>query len=351
MTALELSLRKQLILSAVVRHHINTGEPISSKALCELLDIGLSSATIRNELFELCELGYLEQPHTSAGRIPTGLGYRTYVTHLMKPERVSNSTKNAIDSLLDAISADPENFPSTAGEVLSNITGLPVLLATVPRDDAYVKRVELLPVSRRVMMLLMITSDGMARSRVCRCGYDLTADVLMLFDRIISVNVIGTNLSVLNAEFLKKLIIQVGSSGVAIVSLLSATFEMIDDIRRSTVKLRGEAALYDKYRSEVVARRLMDFITRRDAVLSIMSSIDKPVDVVFGSDTEIDELRDSGMVVARFKSGDNDLGRVGVFGPTRMSYEEIIPSVHYFADRLSAIMTQALRDMEDQNGN
>ena len=344
---MELSLRKQLILAAVVKYHIDTGEPISSKALCELLDIGLSSATIRNELFELCEMGYLEQPHTSAGRIPTGNGYRTYVTHLMKPDRVSDETRQAIDSLLEGISADPENFPSTAGEVLSNITGLPVIFATMSKEDAYVKRVELLPVARRVLMMVIITSDGMARSRVCRCGYDLTGEVLARFDRTVSARVVGTELCALTPDFLQKLLLEVGSDGFAIISLLTALFEMIDDVRRSQIKLRGESTLFDKYQSELVARRLLDFITRRDAVLSIMSAIDKPVQVVLGSETSIDELRESGMVVARFKTGDNDLGRVGVIGPTRMSYQEIIPSVHYFANRLSAIMTQALKDMED----
>lgn len=348
---MELSLRKQLILSAVVKHHIDTGEPMSSKAICELLDMGLSSATIRNELFELSEQGYLEQPHTSAGRIPTGKGYRTYVTQLMKPDEISEESKLAIDSLLDSISADPENFPTTAGELLSELTGMPVLLATIPKNNSYVKRIELLPVSRRVMMLLMITSDGLARSRICRCRYDITASTLSLYDRLISVNIIGTELELITRQFINGIFKAVGRADAALAELLGTTFEMIDDIRRSTVKLQGEAALYDRYRSEVTARRLLDFITRRDAILSIMSSVDKPVDVVFGSDTSIDELKDSGMIVARYHAGDNDLGRVGIIGPTRMSYSEMLPSVHYFAKRLSAIMTQALEDMEDQNGN
>lgn len=348
---MELSLRKQIILSAVVKHHIETGEPISSKAVCELIDMGLSSATIRNELYELCELGYLEQPHTSAGRVPTGKGYRTYVNHLMKPESVSSATKHAIDSLLEEISTDPENFPTTAGEVLSNITGMPVLLATVPMEDAYVKRIELLPVSRRVLMLLMITSDGMARSRVVRCNYDISAQMLAVFDKVVSAQIIGTEITELTKGFFKQLVFDLGVSAGAIASLLTATYEMIEDIKNSTVQLQGESALYNKYRNELAARRLLDFITRRDAVLSVMSSVDSPIGVVFGSDTSIDELKDSGMIIARFTAGNNDLGRVGVIGPTRMSYQEIIPSVQYFANRLSAIMTQALKDMEDPNGN
>ena len=119
---MELSERKQKILAAVVEQYIKTGEPVGSKVLLDLLDMSVSSATIRNEMSDLVMMGYLDQPHTSAGRVPTGQGYRYYVDNLMKSTQLSDETRRLIDAGVETGAGDPERLLEHAGEVLAYLT-------------------------------------------------------------------------------------------------------------------------------------------------------------------------------------------------------------------------------------
>lgn len=344
---MELSTRKKQILAAIVKTYIETGEPVGSKALSQVLDLGLSPATLRNEMSELSELGYLEQPHTSAGRVPTSAGYRLYIQQLMRPAEPDPQTKAAIDDALEQTVSDPERMVGTAGQVLADLTGLPALSATVANESASVKRVETIPMGRRSVLLVMITSDGVARSRLCRLDYALTPSLLERFARLTAAEVESRELSAFQPALLQTLVALAGEYGFALMPLLAALFQMVDEVCESTLSLKGESNLFGFSELEKEARQLIDLIARRDAILSILAGIHEPVEVVFGGDTPIEALRPSSLVVARYKLGDKELGRIGVIGPTRMAYEQLIPSIEYFAAKLGSLLTQALEDMED----
>ncbi len=344
---MELSPRKKQILAAIVKTYIETGEPVGSKALSQVLDLGLSPATLRNEMSELSELGYLEQPHTSAGRVPTSAGYRLYIQELMKPAEPDEKTKAAIDDALENSVSDPEQMVSTAGQALADLTGLPALSATVANETASVRRVEVIPMGRRSLLLVLITSDGVARSRLCRTERPLTTGLLERFTRLTAKEVEGKELSAFQPALLQTLVAEAGEYGFALMPLLAALFHMADEICASKLSLKGESNLFSFSELEKEARQLIDLISRRDAILSLLAGIHGPVEVVFGGDTPIAALRPSSLVVARYKLGDKELGRIGVIGPTRMAYEQLIPSIEYFAAKLGSLLTQAMEDMED----
>ncbi len=343
---MELNARKQAILSAIVRTYIETGEPIGSKALCGILDLGLSSATLRNEMSELGELGYLDQPHTSAGRIPTSKGYRLYVDEIMRHETISPEMRKAIDAMFQHITGDPEQIPAAAGEILAELTGLPALSATVVSEGASLARAEIMPMGRRSALLVLVTSDGAARSRLCRTAADLSAETISRFDRIVASELIGTELSSLTPVLLQNLAVRSGAS-LGLLSLLTSLFEMVREVRQAELNFRGESNLFSFYKQDAQARRLIELIARRDAILSILSELPGPVNVVFGDDTQYDALKPSSLVVANYQTGQKTLGRIGVIGPTRMSYNNLIPGVAYFAKKLSELMSEALKDMEE----
>lgn len=344
---MDLTPRKKIILSEIVKAHIANGEPVGSKLLCEITNLGLSSATLRNEMSDLCEMGYLEQPHTSAGRIPTAAGYRLYVTGLLGSENLSKPMKASIDGVLQKVAKDPENITALAGQALSDLTGLPAVSLTIPEDGAYVKRVELLPMGRRTALLVLVTSDGIARSRICRTGEELSRTSLAVFDRLIATEVVGSNLSSFSGAFLQTIAAKTGEYGLTLMPLLSVLFEMIENVCKLELDLKGEGNIYAHYNKESDARRIVEFISRRDAILSILSEIPDPVSVVFGDDYGIEALKPSSMVVAKFGGGENRVGRIGVVGPTRMAYEELIPSISYFAKQLGKVLEQSLHDLDD----
>ena len=140
---MDLSERKRIILAALIKSYIKTGEPVGSKYLLELTGLNVSPATLRNEMSELCELGYLSQPHTSAGRQPTSNGYSFYFERLMNHREVPSDLQLIIDKMLNDAAKDPENLASVAGQLLSNLTGFPTLMATVTREETYVKRIDI----------------------------------------------------------------------------------------------------------------------------------------------------------------------------------------------------------------
>lgn len=344
----DLTPRKKLILSEIVKAHIAHGEPVGSKFLCQTAGLNFSSATIRNEMSDLCEMGYLEQPHTSAGRVPTAAGYRMYVTGLLDKNTLSAPMQESIDRAIEKVAGNPGNITATAGQVLSELTGFTTVAMTIPEDKAFVKRVELLPMGKRMALLVLVTSDGIARSRICRTGENLTMPALKAFDRLVAVEVVGKELTAFSGVFLQTVAVQMGEYAFMLMPLISALFEMVENLCRSQIDLKGESNLYSVYKEESDARRLVEFISRRDAILSILSDIPDPVSVVFGDDLDAPELKPAGMVVAKFGSNDKTAGRIGIIGPTRMAYEDLIPSISYFAKQLGKVLEQSIRDMDDE---
>ena len=344
---MELTQRKKIILSEIVRMHIAYGEPVGSKMLCQMIDLGLSPATVRNEMSDLCEMGYLEQPHTSAGRIPTAAGYRIYVTELLGNNSLSEPIKNSIDQTIKKVAEFPEDITSLASQALSDLTGFPAVSLTIPEKSAYVKRVELLPMGKRTALLVLVTSDGVARSRICRTGETLSKTAIAVFDRIIAKEIVGRELSAFSGGFLQTVAVKTGEYGLSLMPLLSVLFEMIDNVCHLELDLKGESNIYAHYNKESDARKIVEFISRRDTILSILSEIPDPVSVVFGDDCGIEALKPSSMVVAKFGGGNNRVGRIGVVGPTRMDYEDIIPSISYFAKQLGKVLEQSLHDLDD----
>ena len=344
---MELSPRKRIILSEIVKAHIAHGAPVGSKFLCETTKLGLSSATIRNEMSELSEMGYLEQPHTSAGRVPTAAGYRMYVTGLLDKITPSEAIMASIDSAIKKVAEDPEHITANAGQVLSELTGFTTVAMTISEANAFIKRIELLPMGKRLALLVLVTSDGIARSRICRTGDALSSSAIRVFDRISSVDIVGTELNAFNGVFLQTLAAKMGDFSLVLMHIISALFEMVESICHSQLDLKGESNLYSVYNKDIDARKIVEFISRRDAILSILSEIPDPISVVFGDDSGIDELKPSSMVVAKFGSDNNKVGRIGIIGPTRMAYEDLIPSISYFAKQLGKVLEQSIRDLDD----
>ena len=175
---MELGERKQRILTALIDVYVRTGEPVGSKVLVDMLDNAVSSATIRNEMAELAAMGYLEQPHTSAGRIPTAAAFRLYIDSLMDRRALSEDDRREIDTQLKRAAGDPEKLVEEASNVLAETTGCAAVTTTPSSYAADIRRIEVLRVSRYSAALLLMTGSGMLRTRVCRFDSDIENEAL-----------------------------------------------------------------------------------------------------------------------------------------------------------------------------
>ncbi len=341
---MELSERKRAILSAIIRAYVENGEPIGSKALCDMLDLSLSSATLRNEMSDLCELGYLEQPHTSAGRVPTVLGYKLYINDLMHRDTVSGEMKLIIDSLLEGISGEVGDITARAGQILSELTGLPVITSSVTDEHDTVKKIELLPMGKNSMLVVLITSHGIIKNKICRaeCG---STQAVEKFYSLCSAYIIGRELSSLSPTYLQQIMAAVGD--ITLLPLVAGIFDMIDEAKRSSLSVRGESNLFRCYSRDGEVQRVMELISQKDIMLSLLNRVSTPVGVLFGGDTDIVELQPATIIIAGYGRDGHEFGKIGIIGPTRMSYDRVIPSLEYFADKMSKVINRTLTDLED----
>ena len=343
---MELSPRKKAIIAEIVKAHIENGEPIGSKILASRLENPPSTATLRNEMSELCELGYLEQPHTSAGRVPTSKAYRLYVTELMEKNTLSEESKAVIDNMIETVRPDPESLGTSAAEILSELTGLPVISASGVQVGVRIKKASLMPMGRGTAVVFVITNDGRTRSRLIRISSQLTTALVDKFTEIIENSVCTRDVNHLDMAYLQSIVVSAGLDALELAPLLSCVFDMAAELKTAQVNMGGAANLLSVCPTDVQARRLLDLLQTGETVSDILSRVTEPVGVVFGDDTRYSELEPTGMIVASFGKG-SELGRIAVIGPTRMAYGDILPSVEYIAQRIGGIMTEVLKGLEE----
>lgn len=344
---MELSERKKAILSAVIKLYINSGEPIGSKMLCKFLENAPSSATLRNEMNALCDLGLLSQPHTSAGRIPTTDGYRLYINTLMDKPEISEDIKKRIDESLGFSNCDPEKLPEKAVETLSAVTGLPVFSAKISDMGVTLKRVELLPMGNRSEMLIIITSDGRSRSRLCHMHTALTSAHISEFDRLITRRVLNIDLEQLSPAAMQSITVQSGLNVLTLMPLITALFQMVDDIKNSCFSIKGASNFFTMGLDRTSANKISTLLEHHDTLMSLISKNDKPISIVFGNDTEYSVLKPSCIILARYGVPERDIGCIGIIGPTRIAYEKILPSIEYTINKINELLSNTLKDMEE----
>ena len=344
---MQLTPRKQAVLKAIVKAYIETGEPIGSKNLMALLENAPSPATLRNEMSELSQLGLLHQPHTSAGRVPTVGGYRFYINSLMPEEKLSDNTKFLVDEELENLSCEPESIPAVAAKILSQITGLPAIACLITESSPKIKRIELLPISRYSVMLLIITDDGRTRNRIFRKSGGMNEQMQNCFFELVDKKIKGKAVNELTKAYMQSVIASAGLYALELMPLLTAVFETAAEIEQADLKVSGENALYNISSNEEDARRIINLIKRRDPIISLLEGINGSVGAVFGADTGYGELKGEVLIAAKFQVGENQKGYVGVIGPNRISYDQIIPATQYTAQKMTDVMTKAQKDMED----
>lgn len=328
---MELSERKRALLIAVIRDYVHTGEPVGSKVLCDALG-GLSSATIRNEMSDLADMGYLDQPHTSAGRVPTLKAFRLYIEALMQAADLPLGEQRAIATAI----ADGDNALSAAGTALAKLTGCAAITTRSADSSTTIHGIELMPMSLHSGLIVLVTSAGAVHSKLCRFSTMLTPQAVELFMKLTHEVLIGTELTAFSPASVQTLIASLGERGLELVPLVSALAGLIEQAGESQLSVYGQANLLGfREFSPQKARQIFDLFTRRDEVISLLS---RRTGVIFGGETCFDALDTSSLVVARYRMGDHShTGYIGVIGPTRMNYDRIIPSINFAAELLGAM--------------
>lgn len=340
---MDLSERKQELLHAIIRSYISTGEPVGSKTLREIESLNLSSATIRNEMSDLCEMGYLIQPHTSAGRVPTALGYRFYVETLRECAMLSEQEKRRIDSLLPDDVTQADRLIDIACGALAELTSSTALLTLPAERDATVQKIELLGLGSRTVMLVLVTSSGTVKSRVVRCDAPVSRQLIEKMNALFESNICSLPVSQITAGLLQNLLINLGMDGLSAAPILSAIADIAAEIADSSLRMWGESNLLtNRNFSAQQATSLLNYL-RSGRLRELQIKPETRFTVLLGSETDEDVLSSSGMIVTTYRQGSRH-GTIGIIGPDRMDYARIIPSVLYFSESLGKLLQGSLDD-------
>lgn len=333
-----------LILEAVIDEFIKTGEPVGSNAVIQCINMNVSSATVRNDMAFLEHEGFLEQPHTSAGRVPTSLGYHYYIDNLMKPKPLTTKEKKLISSLLeegDLQTADA--IIDNAINVMSDLTQLTVASKSNMPVFSIITKVEVIPAGRRLYALLLITSAGTIKNKICRFEFDLNNEQLNFFSDFVGKNLAGLNVERLTPAMLQNLAVALGTYMMSLSPLLHAVYELGEEIARSEVKLRGEKKLLSS--QSLRSDEVVTLISEKDRLDELLSSAFDGISVVFGKENESFAISNSSMIVSPYKINGVQGGSFGVIGPVRVDYAKVIPHIQH----ISNSVTKLLSNMVDKN--
>ncbi len=331
--------RKARILTAITEAYITTGEPVGSKWLADLFDNCVSSATIRNDMAVLTSAGYLEQPHTSAGRRPTVEAFRLYATQLMPQRPLSRHNARLIDEALSTASGDAARLLENTCRALADLTGY-AAVATRPEDiGTSISRIDVMQMSPRNMAVVLALDNGFLRTRMCRCQRDIPSKVAVALADYMCHRFLNKPLDAITVPAMQEIILDLGELGLAVAPILSAFYELVQECIDSKVILTGHLNLlrHDDYSPEQ-AHQLIDFITNRQQLTPLVAAPPaKGVHLFFG-DSDTPALDGSCLLLTTYSLGDRGHGTIGLIGPARMDYTSTIPLVEYFAKAIGRLL-------------
>lgn len=345
---MKLDTRKLKILAAVTQMYISTGEPVGSKALCGVFDNSVSSATLRNEMAALEKMGLLEQPHTSAGRTPTQLGLRLYIDRLMDKKQLSKKDKEAIDALFEGTGQDPEKLFEQAGAALAHFTGCAALMATPAPDKVTIRQIELVPMGPRSFVLLLISSSGMIKNKVCRTDNELTPEQAAFFSNFCAGTLAGQRVEEITLGAVQTMAVSMGEHSFALSPLLFAVYELCRETSEGHLYLKGQTNLLGYRELGDNVADLFRFLSRTDELMQLINWRAGDLGVLLGSELGAAPLANSSIVVTRYCYGEDCGGSVGIIGPVRIDYARIIPSLEYFANHLGKLLSDAFGGEQEE---
>ncbi|WP_302759896.1 heat-inducible transcriptional repressor HrcA [Christensenella hongkongensis] len=336
---MELSDRKLKILKAIIDDYIDTGVPVGSRTLSKKPGFDYSSATIRNEMADLEELGFLDQPHTSAGRTPSDKAYRLYVDRLMHIDRITKDEAIFIRNYFDARVGEISEVLESAAKALSDVTKH-ISMVTAPQlDSVKLKRIQIVKITDTKAMLIFVTDNGLVQDQMISVPIGMETQQLDMLSNMLTDKV--QNVSLKEAEeIIKKECMDVLKEQKVIMG------EILDAINLNREKkdlvFGGAQNIlnYPEYRDIAKARHFLQLLETKDTLYKMLSNAtDLEFSIKIGKENPYDDFKDMSIVTATYKIGGEKIGSFGVIGPTRMDYGRVLSVLNYVGMSLSDILS------------
>ncbi len=340
---MEPAARKRKILAAIVERFIESGEPVGSKSLLADAGLKVSSATVRNDMAELTDKGYLAQPHTSAGRIPTELGYRYYVDNIMERTPVGENGREYIREALLRNADSPESILQGAADILTRLTGFVAMATTPDGETARIRRISFVPTGAHAGMAVVIASSGVIKTKLFRCEFLLTPEILQVFDKALNETFAGVRLASVNRPFVQTAAAGFGELSLFMTSPLMAVMEASEQAARVSVCHSGFDRLMNTADvNPAAARRVWEFLQNGQDLAAILERMPQGLSVSIGRENSRTELSQSAVASARYAAEDAVTGVLAVIGPTRMDYARVLSVLECVAEQTAELIGELI---------
>lgn len=335
----ELNERKRSILKSIIDDYIQSAQPVGSRTIARKHELGLGSATIRNEMADLEELGFITQPHTSAGRIPSDKGYRFYVENLMQIHSLAKNEMVIIREAMDEKIEEINQLIKRAGTIISHITGYTAFVMTPQLSRTVIKSVQLLGVDERRILVVVVAGGGIVHNRLINHEKKIDNNHIAKLNQAFNMIISGKTIDQVSMPMVKELQKDFNIPTEAIIPIFEAIEDCVRKIATSDVYLDGITNIlnYPEFNDLIKAREVLDLLKEKEIInqLVIESSKKQQFDFKIGSENEIDEMKDLSIITTVYGREGKDIGTIGVIGPTRMTYGKVVSSIKYIRELLN----------------
>lgn len=347
---MELNERKKIILRSIIEDYIESAEPVGSRTISKHTDLGLSSATIRNEMADLEEMGYLISPHTSAGRIPSDAGYRFYVNELMTQKSVAYEDIVRLRRYFAAGILQLDRIIQRAGSVLSQLTDYTTISVTPEIKESYLKHIELIPIDKYSILLILVTNEGVVKNKIINAV--MSEGEARAAGAVLNEMLTGKTLDEISIAEMKAI-----DERVSDRALLCEVMEFVHEV---TGQLNGAEIFVEnpqhmlnhpEYHELGRAKGLLQFLDDKE---SIKSAVDQGkssgISIVIGHENKIDQIKDASLVTAGYTINGKPLGKIGIVGPTRMDYAKVVNSLETIRRSIDNIVNEIYKAESEDDG-
>lgn len=322
--------RKKRVLQAIIEEYIDTAEPVSSAAIVQNHNLKCSSATIRNDMSELEINGFLEKPHTSAGRVPSSKGYRFYVDKLLKNNNISLDEINYIKSKLNSKVNEMQELTKIATHTLSEMTHYTTIAIGPNMNSQIIEDIRFVLLGNRILLAVILTTAGLIKETIIKFDEDITESQVENLNYMFNNNLKGQSLDKINEPIEKYIADQMNERIEIIKPIIEQINKVIEE--NSNIYLEGANKVFDypEFKKVDLAKNFLDLLDEKQMVINLLNNeVDNNIKVYIGEENEYDKLKDFSIITFRNIINGKDLGTIGVIGPTRMDYSKVISILKY----------------------
>ena len=338
---IELSERKKMILKAIVEAHIKLGEPVGSKYLTQETDIAYSSATIRNEMAELEEMGFLEQPHTSAGRIPSELGYRFYVDSLVQQYDMTTKEAARLNDMLSVKMSEIDKILENARKAASAMTNYTALTLRPRASNIVIKKYEAVYLDSRHILLVMVTINDAVKTKNIKTDFDIEKSDAELLTVVLNSELSGMSIESINISAIVRMEERMSRCSGIINTVVKSIYEATNEIG-SEIRFEGINRLiqYPEYKNLDKLQQMISALEEKNDIINAVSTIDQSDDetkIFIGSENMVKIMDNSTLIYKNLKLNGKTIGAIGIIGPCRMDYSRVLATIDKLSDEIGRL--------------